>query len=296
MLSYLAILFMGQVLRLIPLRLALALSRLGGAFAFSVLRFRRGVVLSNIRHAFPEKSAAEVHAIAAGTYRNAAMMFLEMLRGMGGNERLEDNVDVEPLPEFRPMKAANKPALFVTPHFGNFDLGAYAFSSAGFPCHVIMKAMHNERVNRLVLETRERRGLRMHVTGESAFGECLEAVRRGEWCAILPDQNAKRRGTEVSFLGRPASFFRGPALLHLATGAPMFLAFAERVDGDPVKHRVRCKRLATPAPTGDEAADVQAITQVAADSIAEEVRRNPSQYFWFHRLWGKVVEAEAVAA
>ena len=49
--------------------------------------------------------------------------------------------------------------------------------------------------------------------GEAVLGE-------GGWVGLLPDQNAKERGVTVNFLGKPASFFKGPALLQIATGAP----------------------------------------------------------------------------
>ena len=62
-----------------------ALDALGAALGSLVwtLRIRRGVVLGNLRLAFPEKTEAERRAIARATYRSLGRMVFEFLRVPG---------------------------------------------------------------------------------------------------------------------------------------------------------------------------------------------------------------------
>ena len=298
MLAYVCIVVLSRFLGVLPLGLALALGRALGTFAFHVVRIRRSVVVSNIRHCLgATRSEAEVWALARDCYRQFGMTFVELLRSMAGRSTgLERNVEFDPLDPFVALRDGKKPVVIIQPHAGNFDLVAYAFAARGFPHHTVMKALHNERVNEMIVRTRERHGVIVHLKGSDSYEELLNVLRSGAWAGLLPDQNAKQRGVTVSFLGQPASIFKGPALLHLETGAPICVAVDERLASDPRRHHVHFGFLAPRPRTGDDAADVRAIMQDVSDAMTVHILRNPSQYFWFHRLWGKDVAAGRTAA
>lgn len=291
LLAYLAIVTLARLFAILPLRVGLALGRLLAAIAFHVVRVRRDVVQANIAHVFPDESPARRHEIARDAYRQFAMTLVEVLRLSITSRGLEAAVEVEGLDRFRALRDARTPIIFLQPHAGNFDLAAYSFASRGFPHHTVMRPVKNPRVNDFLVRTRERNGVRVHLKGPESFDELLALLRAGDWLGLCPDQNAKARGITVDWLGKPASIFRGPATLHLATGAQIIVVVDERLAEDPCRHRANMTWLPPRAPTGDEAADVLAIMQAVADAMAVEIRRNPGQYFWFHRLWGKAVAA-----
>lgn len=288
-LAYLLVSGLARFLATIPLGWALALGRVLGAVAFHVVRIRRGVVLENLRHAFGARfTEAELRAIAADTYRQFAMTFVEFLRSsVPGSRGLGANVSFDPLEPFDRLRAEKTPVIFIQGHFGNFDLVAYAFAARGFPHHTVMKGLKNDRLERMIVATRVRNGVTVHLKGSDSYREVLDALKAGDWVGLLPDQRARRRGATVDFLGRPATIFQGPALFHLETGAPICMAIGERSATDPTRHHVAFRFVSTPAPTGDRDEDARAIMQAIIDALADAVRANPSHYFWFHRLWGK---------
>jgi KDO2-lipid IV(A) lauroyltransferase len=290
--AYLTILTLARFLAALPLGTALAFGRGLGFLCFHVVRLRRGVVLGNLRYVFgATMTEAEIVAVAGRAYGEFAMTLVEVLRSSGSAAAdLKANVEIAGgLAPFEALKAAGTPMIFCQPHAGNFDLAAYAFAALGFPTHTIMRPIKNRRLNDWIRKTRERHGIIVHFKARESLGDFTELLRAGGWAGLLPDQNAKARGVIVDFLGKPASTFRGPALLHLDTGAPIVVAVDERLAADPRKHRVSMTFLPPHRPTADRVADVQAVTQLLSDAMSVQIRRNPAQYFWFHRRFGKGV-------
>ena len=112
-------------------------------------------------------------------------------------------------------------------------------------------------------------------------------LARGRSVALVADQDAHGSGLQVTFLGRPASTFRGPARLALATGAPLVFGAAVREGGG-----LSCDRRAGAARGdrggrgGPEASRAERrLTEAWVACLDREVRGHPEQYFWFHRRW-----------
>lgn len=290
MFAYLVVAGLARLVSALPLRASLALGRGVGSFVFHVVRLRRGVVLANLRHTLGgERPERDLRALGAEVYRNAGMTFVEVLRASSdAHGPLHENVGYDALESFEKLRDEGRPVVIVQPHMGNFDLAAYGFAMRGFPLHTVMIRIRNRRLHDLIVRTREAHGITVHVASRRIYLTLRRVLRRGGWVGILPDQRPRREhGVEVCLLGRPARIFPGPALLHLDTGAPLFLAISERLPGDPRRHHVHIRSLEPPPSTGDREADVRAIMQAVADGMSEAIRRNPGQYFWFHRLWGK---------
>jgi lauroyl/myristoyl acyltransferase len=54
---------------------------------------------------------------------------------------------------------------------------------------------------------------------------------------------------------------------------------------DGARHVCRIREIAGFAPTGDEEADVRALTRRIADIMGELVAAHPESYLWHHRRW-----------
>lgn len=282
--------FAVTLLSALPLRWALALGRFGGWFTFAVLRVRRKVVLDNLAHVFgEEKSEAERLAIAREAYEHMVMMFVEVIRASRGPKDLAEIVSYDPLDFFHELRERGGGVVIMQPHLGNFDLAAYAFAIQGFHLHTVMKKVNNPRINELLVGTRGRFNITVHIKAKDTYAKLLELLQGGGWLGVVPDQRPRGgRGVEVDFLGKPARIYPGPALLSLETGARMVLGWGER-QADPTRHHVHVHVFDEYQPTGDRDADVQAMMQTVADAMSDAIRQAPGQYFWFHRLWGKEV-------
>lgn len=110
----------------------------------------------------------------------------------------------------------------------------------------------------------------------------LRSLRAGRIVAFVADQDARGSGVFVPFFGRPASTHRGPALLALRAGSPLFLGYGIRLaPGRFLGHleRVEVDR------GGEIDVAVDRLTAAFTAKLEEAIRRAPDQYFWHHRRW-----------
>jgi Kdo2-lipid IVA lauroyltransferase/acyltransferase len=107
-------------------------------------------------------------------------------------------------------------------------------------------------------------------------------LRAGRAVAFVSDQDARGTGVFVPFFGRLASTHRGPALMAIRTGAPLFVGYAMRAaDGSYVGGIEEI----TVSREGDMDEAVLRLTAAFTARLEALIRRAPEQYFWQHRRW-----------
>jgi len=272
----------------LPLPSALALGRFLGRFGYRVLRLRRSVALSNLRFVLGETHTPEqLEAFALESYEQFGMTAIEALRNFRNVD--DSGALVEAPPEFDEMVALNKKGqgfIACSPHYGSFERLAYAAAARGLRVAAVMRALENERFDSLIVSCRAAAGVEVLQRGRVSPYALIERLEQGVFLGLLPDQNT-RHGVSVDFLGKPARTYRGPAVLHLRSGAPLVVCVIRRLSDDPTRHRVSVRMLPVHQATGDRNADIRAITQRICDAMSELILEAPGQYLWMHRRWGR---------
>jgi KDO2-lipid IV(A) lauroyltransferase len=289
---------MGTLLSLlarIPYRWLQALGAFIGWLAWT-LRIRRGVVLENLRLAFPEKTEAERRAIARATYANLGQMIPDFLRVPSlSREELERLFVYEGWDAYERAKAAGRGIVACTGHFGNFDLLAAAQTLRGIPITMITRQMGRSGANDLWREARRRSGVEDLVVQK---GETLKAATRalksGRVLGYVIDQNQpKRRAIFPTFFGVPAATSATPAWLAMRTGAAVIFAVSFPL-GDG-RHKVVVEGPVEVPQTGDRERDALAFMQDLNDRLERYVRLHPERWYWLHRRWKTRPDGEAVS-
>ncbi len=272
------------VVSALPERAALSLGAVLGWLCGVVLRIRRSDVDRHLAFAFPERDTAWRRRVARASYahlgREAVSTFRVTSRGPVEVVARTTMVGFE---AFQAAVAQGRGVILVTGHIGNWELGGAAFSSRGLPVDAVAKGMANPLFGADLEASRRRVGVRL-VDLPQAPREALRSLREGHVLGLIADQNAREQGIFVPFFGRAAATFRGPALLALRSGAPIFLGVSLREPGVPARYRVTVERIAV-APTGDLEEDVRALTLAHTAALERAVRAAPEQYFWQHRRW-----------
>ncbi len=271
--------------------------RLGAAIGWclgSLLRVRRGEVQAAIGRCFPDKTPADVRAVADGMYRHLGILLLETLRfGAIDPDRLGEDVEGDGIEQGLALLSQGRGLIVLTAHLGNFDLLAMAAGRHGAPLTVITKSLKPAALNAWWNETRGRFGVRL-LPPRGSYRRCREVLKANGILGFVLDQNMKRkRGIFVDFFGRPACTSPGLAMLSAQNATPVLPAFITRLpDG---RHRVRLgDPLPPPADTGDDA--IRRATQAYTAIIERAVRAQPDQWIWLHRRWRTQPDAAAPAA
>jgi KDO2-lipid IV(A) lauroyltransferase len=268
---------------------AIALARI-----FYLLHFRlRQVGMRNLAMAFPEKSEAERARILRGEFTSLGRQLSELCQFPRYTEKNVDEVVVyDGLENYERAYARGKGVLFVTAHFGGWELSAFAHSLHGHWLHIVMRPMDNQYLDRLIQHYRTMHGNKTVAKDDFVRG-LLAAMKAGETVGILMDTNmTPPQGVFVDFFGIPACTASGLARIALRTDAAVLPGFTI-LDEALGKYRLRFDPALELIRTGDQEADIIANTQMFTKVIEDYVRKYPEQWLWVHRRWKTRPEGEA---
>jgi KDO2-lipid IV(A) lauroyltransferase len=274
-----------KVLGLMPRRLSRAFA-VGLAQVVYWLHFRlRQVGMRNLAMVFPEKSDAERNRILRGVFTSLGRQLAELCQFPRYTpENVDEVVVYDGLENYEQAHARGKGVLFLTAHFGAWELSAFAHSLHGHWLHIVMRPMDNEFLDRWLQRYRTMHGNKTVAKDDFVRG-LLAAMKAGETVGILMDTNmTPPQGIFVDFFGIPACTASGLARIALRTDAAVVPGFTI---WDPArqKYRLRFDPARALIRTGDLEADIAANTQIFTKVIEDYVRSYPEQWLWVHRRW-----------
>jgi KDO2-lipid IV(A) lauroyltransferase len=250
--------------------------------AFRILKIRRHVVFENLKIAFPEKSDSELYAIASGCYKHFSLMSLEFMKlAKWSPEKLKEMFEYEADEEILSWIEGEKGFVFVSGHFGNWEVGAAYLSKFFRPCSVIQTRQSNAWIDNRMANHRRKWGMEI-IYRRGSVHNSLKALKQNRLVGLLGDQDIGEKGIFVSFFGRMASTPPGPALLHYR--AKTLLTFAYIVRVADFRFKAFVKTVAGPKDVTKKP-DYEKITTVYTKLLENAIRMYPDQYFWLHKRW-----------
>jgi len=274
-----------KIMGILPRPLARAFGiGLGQAVYLLHGRLRR-VGMRNLELAFPEKTEAERARILRGEFTSLGRELAEVCQfPKYTRENVDQVVVYDGLENYERAYARGKGVLFLTAHFGGWELSAFAHSLHGHWLHVVMRPMDNPYLDRLIQSYRTKHGNKTVGKGDFVRG-LLAAMKAGETVGILMDTNmTPPQGVFVDFFGIPACTASGLARIALRTDAAVVPGFTIW-DAALGKYRLRFDPALELARTEDQEADIVANTQKFTKVIEDYVRKYPEQWLWVHRRW-----------
>jgi lauroyl/myristoyl acyltransferase len=183
------------------------------------------------------------------------------------------------------LRRAGSGLIFVVPHFGDWEALGLLTARLGLTTTVVMDMPANPRLAEQLRRWRSRTGNTV-IAQRGAAPKLLRALRRGEAIALLLDLNADPRsgGVWVEFFGKPVYNNAAAAWLALRTGAPLVLATGRRLAPDG-KVRATFTPLPVPPRTGDEPADVRALSQMCLRHCEQLIIAAPEFWLWSYKRW-----------
>jgi KDO2-lipid IV(A) lauroyltransferase len=274
-----------KILGVMPRPLSRAFA-IGLAQVVYLLHFRlRQVGMRNLAMVFPEKSVAERARILRGVFTSLGRQLAELCRFPTYTpQNVDEVVMYDGLGNYERAYAQGRGVLFLTAHFGGWELSAFAHSLHGHWLHIVMRPMDNEYLDQLLQHYRTMHGNKTVAKDDFVRG-LLAAMKAGETVGILMDTNmTPPQGIFVDFFGVPACTASGLARIALRTHAAVVPGFTL---WDPAlrKYRLRFDPALELIRTGDLEADIAANTQMFTKVIENYVRKYPDQWLWVHRRW-----------
>jgi len=192
---------------------------------------------------------------------------------------------VEGLEAAAAARAAGKGVLFLTPHYGCFEITAHAVATAG-PLTALYRPARNERLARMMQAGRARGNVTLAAATLGGVRQLLAALKRREAVGILPDQvPAVGEGEWAAFFGRPAYTMTLAGKLAARADVAAFLVMGRRLPRGE-GYDVRVTPLA-PARAGESP------TRRVNRALEEAIREHPAQYLWGYNRYKRPPGAPA---
>jgi len=248
------------------------------------MRYRKKVIITNLKNSFSDKTPKEIEAIANDFYSNLADIIVEVvkIRTLSTKvlqKRVKLNAEL-PNKYFREGKSI----IVLTGHLSNWEwlLLACCSVTKANNCALlaVYRPLHNKAFDKLMLELRTKFGA-VAVPERKVLRELTARKNEMKGLAMVADQTP---GGDIrywtNFLNQETGFFTGAEKLARLTEIPVLFATMKRVKRG--YYEVDFELLEEP-PFNDE--NENSIIEKFSKRLEAAILQNPSQWLWSHRRW-----------
>jgi KDO2-lipid IV(A) lauroyltransferase len=281
--EYLVVRTLMVLVRLMPDPVVRGCGSLLGLAFYTFDRPHRRIAERNLAAAFPLRSASERREIVRAAFSHFGRLLFEVLKfSTLSPDAMLARVEFDGEERARLAYAQGKGVLFVTGHFGFWELHAVVHALRLAPIGVLARALDNPELNRLLESIRERTGNSV-IYRKNTIRRVMRMLQTRQGVAVLIDQHIQSRDAiYVDFFDRPAATTSAVAAIALRTGAPVVPVFALPLGGG--RYRMIYEHPVEPPGAGSPDA-VREFTQRCTDVLEMYVRRRPDLWLWMHRRW-----------
>lgn len=234
-------------------------------------------IRENLAYVMPDMSEAEVKRMTRAVPDNFGRSMIEIYSGAAFRDRVKgiafSGDGVGALAE---AKAAGRPVMLITGHFGNYDAPRAALVAQGYSVGGLFRPARNDYFNDHYSAAIAALGKPMFSTDRRDLPKMIRFIRGGGMQGIVIDLNSFG-GEHLDFLGKPALTAISAAELALKYNALVVPIYGIR-QADGISFDIRVE-----APIAHS--DPVTMTQALNDSLSALVRQYPDQWFWIHRRW-----------
>ena len=266
-----------------PRRCFTLLSTAAGGIASLIPAFG-GLVRTNLRCAFPEKSEQEIRRMARKSLESLCQTVCEFFWLHNKPEKVHELIDIQPdlqniMDELK-LSKEKRPIIFITPHFGNWELSGMVLALVfGHKMATVVRSARNPYLDRLISGGRSVKNVQI-IHSRGGMLKLVHAMENGCAAGMLIDQNTKIRngGGFVDFFGLPCPVSRFPATMAMKKNAYIGIGCCIRkADG-----RFHATMRKLPKEISEYTSEEE-ITQDIMTISEELIRLAPEQYLWLYK-------------
>ncbi len=226
--------------------------------------------------------------VVLACYANFARTFIDLFWFAGRTaEQAREWIVIEGAERFERVASRGDAAIYVTPHYGSFELSSLAVGFFGVPLNVVAREFKNRRLTEIFRRARESSGHTVH-NRDGVMLKLLRMLRDHRSIAISPDLCVPPQGaaTLIESFGIPASVTALHVELAKRCSVQIVAAVCEpNADG---KATLRILEVFDPPPAESQRGSRRRrceMTQRIWDRFETLVRRRPEMWLWMYRHW-----------
>jgi KDO2-lipid IV(A) lauroyltransferase len=269
------------LLSLLPLPILYFLSDGLYGLIFYILRYRKDIVLSNLRVAFPEKSEKERVVIAKKFYHNFIDAFIESVKLLSSNKRMILKRSTGEFDLINQLIARGNNIHIMAGHQFNWEFGNLLFAlNLSTPFVGIYMPITNKALDRIFFNLRKRYGTIL-ISAPDFKNKRHAVFSRQYLLGLAADQNPGHPANAfwMNFMGRPAPFVTGPAKGAVKYNTAVLIVAFEKIRRGYYHFSVKMLAEEGSGYTPEQ------LTVIYKNELEKIIRRDPSNYLWSHRRW-----------
>ena len=194
-------------------------------------------------------------------------------------KKLENFLKIEGMENLKSIKDNNKPCVFISGHFNNFELMAMLIEREGIDLSAVYRPLNNKFLNLIMEHLRKKYICKNQIKkGFKGVREALTFFKKGKSLAIMIDQRVSE-GIDSKFFGINAYTTTIPAQFVKKFGCIIQPVYIQRVN------KINFKVIFDDQLNFGKNEDVETITAKLNIWLEKKIMSNPDQWIWTHNRW-----------
>ena len=243
-------------------------------FIGPILKSRK-VINQNLNIFLNQDTNNNEKEITNNMWKNYGMTFIEYIflnyfRSQNSHIRIigEENLPLN-----------NKPVIFVSGHFANFELMSMEITKKNIPLATIYRPLNNIFLNPFMEYLRKKYICKNQIKkGINGVRDSIEFIKKKYSIALMIDQRVSE-GEKIAFFGKSAFTTTLPAQLSIKFDLDIVPVFIERVNNDNFK--LEFQKKIDPKNFKNKIELSKKLNNI----LELMVQKNPGQWIWTHNRW-----------
>jgi KDO2-lipid IV(A) lauroyltransferase len=283
-LEFFIVLIFFIIFKVIGLKLSSDLGEIIGKY-FGPLFRKKTIAKKNILIAFPDLNEKSINEMIERMWKNIGRIFGEYIHinKFSIIDPKKIKIVFANKKNFEMLKKNNKPVVFFSGHFANFELMAKCLQELGFNIGAIYRPLNNIFLNPIMEFIRKKYICPIQIEkGSNGTKKLIKHISTNSPLALMIDQRLSS-SIRVPFFNQPATTTTTPAQLAIKYDALLVPVFLKRLDKTNFEFFIEEPLIINR--TSDYDKDIFNITQIMNKKIEEFIKRDPAHWLWSHDRW-----------
>ena len=283
-LEFVIVIIFFLVFKIIGLKLSSNLGEIIGKY-FGPLFRKRTIAKKNILIAFPNFNEKSINEMIDRMWKNIGRIFGEYIHinKFSIIDNSKKKIVFTNRNDAEILKKNNKPIVFFSGHFANFELMAKCLQELGFNIGAIYRPLNNIFLNPIMEFIRKKYICPIQIEkGSNGTKKLIKHISTNNPLALMIDQRLSS-SIRVPFFNQPATTTTTPAQLAIKYDALLVPVFLKRLEKTNFEFFIEEPLIINR--TNDYDKDIFNITQIMNIKIEEFIKRDPAHWLWSHDRW-----------
>lgn len=244
---------------------------------------RNRVIRQNLAFAFGDQlDESEKTAIEKYCYRNLAINLLQTMENRRNSaQSIAPSITFKNREPVDAILAEGRGIIFVSAHFGNWELGAAAISSLVTPTATIYKGFSRQEFDPYLFEARSNHRMKM-VEKNGALKHLTKTLKNNGSISLMIDQSSNAKyGIPIDFFSHQT--YHSSTASHLASKFNVPIVGVYIFSDDEEHYTLSFEDPIEVNGSDDDAIREATVKQVNA--LEQIIKTHPKLWFWCHKRW-----------